>query len=82
MLGKADADQCPDGEVIPDVNDVDDEESINENEEQREKRRMEFNHFARWSKSLIIHNKQDRVKPWIIYPENRFYKFWDAIITM
>ena len=47
MLGKADADQCPDGEVIPDVNDVDDEESINENEEQREKRRMEFNHFAR-----------------------------------
>jgi len=39
MSGKVNAYQSPDGEVIPDVNDVDDGESSNENEEQREKRR-------------------------------------------
>ena len=40
IKGKPEANKSPDGEVIPDVNDVDDGESSNENEEQREKRRI------------------------------------------
>ena len=70
MIGIADAEQSPDGEVIPDVNDVDDGETSDENEEQREKRRMEFKNYARRSQSLIVHYRQDRAKPWIIYPEH------------
>ena len=76
------ANQSPDGEVIPDVNDVDDGEVSNENEVQREKRRMEFKTYARRSQSLIAHYKQNRAKSWIIYPEHRFHKIWDTIITM
>ena len=76
------ANLSPDGEIIPDINDVDEAEAQGESEEQREKRKLAFKMLARRSQSLIIRLKKDRLKKCMIYPEDRFHKFWDTIITL